>query len=223
MFSSAKGFTTFVRQGIQDLKWSGLAAAFMAGGMALSAAAAEPPKPKLLVEGLKNPESVAVSPEGRIFVSEIGAFDKNGDGTVVEIVDGKAKTIAKGLDDPKGLDCYKGLLFVADKQRVWKIDAAGKMSAALACDNQQAASELKSRAGELQRALEQAGFDLSGGLSFDLAGQGGQGAPQQSQDNSAPVFRGRAFQTVLDGGADSPVQAQTYTRAASASGVDIRI
>lgn len=127
MFSSAKGFTTFVRRGIQDLKSSGLAAAgLLLGGLTLSAAAAEPPKPKLLVEGLKNPESVAVSPEGRIFVSEIGAFDKNGDGTVVEIVDGKAKTIAKGLDDPKGLDCYQDLLFVADKQRVWKIDAAGK-------------------------------------------------------------------------------------------------
>lgn len=127
MFSSAKGFTTFVRRGIQDLKSSRLAAAgFLLSSLALSAAAAEPPKPKLLVEGLKNPESVAVSPEGRLFVSEIGAFDKNGDGTVVEIVDGKAKTVAKGLDDPKGLACWKDVLFVADKQRVWKIDAAGK-------------------------------------------------------------------------------------------------
>ena len=127
MFASAKGFTTVVRRGeFRSLTSGGLvAAACLLASLAL-AAAAEPPKPKLLVEGLKNPESVAVSPQGRIFVSEIGGFDENGDGTVVEIVAGKAKTFAKGLDDPKGLACYKDLLFVADKQRVWKIDAAGK-------------------------------------------------------------------------------------------------
>jgi hypothetical protein len=102
-----------------------------------------------------------------------------------------------------------------------EIDAAGKMSAALNFDNQQAASELKSRAGELQRAMEQAGFDLSGGLSFDVSGQGGQA---QGQDgDSSPGFRGRAFQAVLEGGADSAVNPQTAYRQASASGVDIRI
>jgi hypothetical protein len=103
-----------------------------------------------------------------------------------------------------------------------EIDAAGKMTAAMNFDSQQSADELKSRAGELQRALEQAGFDLSGGLSFDVAGQGGQNQAQ-GQDQSAPGFRGRAFQAVLDGGADSALATQTYSRSASGSGVDIRI
>jgi hypothetical protein len=102
-----------------------------------------------------------------------------------------------------------------------QIDAAGKMSAALNFDNQQAAAELKSRAGELQRAMEQAGFDLSGGLSFDVADQGGQA--QGQGDQSSPNFRGRAFQAVLEGGADSAVNPQTLYRQASAAGVDIRI
>ncbi|MFL5297210.1 MAG: flagellar hook-length control protein FliK [Phenylobacterium sp.] len=102
-----------------------------------------------------------------------------------------------------------------------EIDAAGKMSAAMAFDNQQAANELKSRAGELHRALEQAGFDLSGGLSFDVAGQDGR-APGQNADNP-PAFRGRAFQAVLDGEADASALTQSYLRRGSATGVDIRI
>jgi flagellar hook-length control protein FliK len=103
-----------------------------------------------------------------------------------------------------------------------EIDAAGKMTAAMHFDNQQAANELKSRAGELQRALEQAGFDMSGGLSFDV-GQGGQGRSQGQDADAAPVFRGRAFQAVLDGGADASALTQSSFSRASKSGVDIRI
>ena len=33
---------------------------------------------------------------------------------------------ASGLDDPKGLVAFQGRLFVADKNRVWRIDGAGK-------------------------------------------------------------------------------------------------
>lgn len=105
-----------------------------------------------------------------------------------------------------------------------EIDAAGKMTAAMNFDNQQAANELKSRAGELQRALEQAGFDMSGGLSFDVAGQSGQGGRSPGQDaNSSPVFRGRAFQAALDGGADAPSAIASSFSRDSTSGVDIRI
>ena len=132
MFASAKASIIVRRRGVQT---SGFVALALAGLLLCgAAAAAEPPKPKLLVEGLKNPESVAVSAAGRVFVSVIGGFDKNGDGTVVEVVDGKAKTIAKGLDDPKGLACWKDLLFVADKKRVWRIDAAGKATVFAAAD-----------------------------------------------------------------------------------------
>src|SRR5205814_708989 len=82
--------------------------------------------PKPLVTGLKNPESVAVGVDGRIYVTTIGEFGKDGDGTVMVIVDGKAVPFATGLDDPKGLVSWRNFLFTADKQRVWKIDRKGK-------------------------------------------------------------------------------------------------
>jgi hypothetical protein len=90
-------------------------------------------------------------------------------------------------------------------------------------DTPQAAAELKSRSVELQQAMEQAGFDMSGGMSFDVTsdrGQGGQ-AQQQQADNGA-VFRGRAFQAALDTTADVPPPQLSLRRSAMA-GVDIRI
>lgn len=86
--------------------------------------AAELPKP--LVTGLKNPESVAIGPDGRIYVSVIGEFDKDGDGSIVVIKDGKAETFCGGLDDPKGLVAFQQWLFVADKNRVLRIDKSGQ-------------------------------------------------------------------------------------------------
>jgi glucose/arabinose dehydrogenase len=87
-------------------------------------AAAELPKP--LVTGLKNPESVAVGADGRIYVSVIGEFDKDGDGAIMVINKGKAETFCAGLDDPKGLVAFQQWLFVADKNRVLRIDKSGK-------------------------------------------------------------------------------------------------
>ena len=86
----------------------------------------EPASVKLLASGMTNPESVAIGTDGRIYVSVIGEFDKDGDGSVVTIEDGKGKPFATGLDDPKGLVAWKDKLFTADKKRVWQIDAAGK-------------------------------------------------------------------------------------------------
>jgi flagellar hook-length control protein FliK len=106
------------------------------------------------------------------------------------------------------------------------IGADGRMSAAMSFDTPQAAAELRSRAGELQRALEQSGFDLSGGMSFDVAsdrGQGGQGGQAQNQQPDAgAAFRGRAFQAALGSTADTPPPQLTLRRTALA-GVDIRI
>jgi Meckel syndrome type 1 protein len=107
-----------------------------------------------------------------------------------------------------------------------QIGADGKMSASMSFDNPQAAAELKSRAGELHKALEQSGFDLSGGLSFDVASDNGQGRQAQGQDtgsNTGAAFRGRAFQTALDTTADAAPSNQLMFRQSSASGVDIRI
>jgi hypothetical protein len=110
-----------------------------------------------------------------------------------------------------------------------EIGANGRMSAAMAFENPQAAAELKSRSGELQHALEQAGFDLSGGLSFDVAadqgqGQGGRAPGQQDTDsNTGAAFRGRAFQAALDTTADAAPSSPYLSSRSSASGVDIRI
>ncbi len=83
--------------------------------------------PKPMIEGLKNPESVVVGNDGRIYITEIGEFDKIGDGRVLVVgKDGKATPFATGMDDPKGIVAWTNLLFVADNKRVWKIDAKGK-------------------------------------------------------------------------------------------------
>jgi glucose/arabinose dehydrogenase len=79
-----------------------------------------------LVTGLKNPASVVVGPDGRIFVTTIGDALKDGDGAVLVIADGKAKPFATGLDDPHGIAAWNEWLFVADKSRVWRIDKQGK-------------------------------------------------------------------------------------------------
>ncbi len=81
------------------------------------------------VKGLGNPESAIVGPDGRIYVSEIGEFNKDGDGKITVIdQSGAPKEFAKGLDDPKGLAARGGSLFVSDKTRIWKIDSQGHAS-----------------------------------------------------------------------------------------------
>jgi glucose/arabinose dehydrogenase len=83
--------------------------------------------PKPMLTGLKNPQSVAVGADGRVYFSEIGAPDKDGDGRIL-VVDhtGKAQPFATGLDGPKGIVSWQKSLFVADKKRVWRIDDQGK-------------------------------------------------------------------------------------------------
>ncbi len=81
--------------------------------------------PPPLVEGLKNPESVAVGPGGKIYVSAIGEFDKLGDGAIFTVENGKLVPFVTGLDDPKGIAFHLGFLYVADRNRVLKIDPKG--------------------------------------------------------------------------------------------------
>lgn len=95
-------------------------------------AAADLPKP--IVTGMKNPESVCVGAEGRVYVTEIGEFDKDGDGQVTAVVDGKATPFATGLDDPKGIVAVQNVLYVTDKKRVVKVDAQGKATTFVAAD-----------------------------------------------------------------------------------------
>ena len=81
------------------------------------------------ITGLKMPESVVQAKDGRIFVSEIGEFGKDGDGKITLIdSNGKASVFASGLDDPKGLAIVSQYLYVADKTKVLKITPDGKSS-----------------------------------------------------------------------------------------------
>jgi|GEM_PF-573444 len=79
-----------------------------------------------LASGLVNPESVVVGFDGRVYISEIGERDKDGDGRVSVISQGKVVPFATGLDDPKGITAVRDRLFVTDKTRVWSIDRDGK-------------------------------------------------------------------------------------------------
>ncbi|CAG0992561.1 hypothetical protein MTYP_02362 [Methylophilaceae bacterium] len=92
--------------------------------LGMSACAAQPPQK---VTGLKTPESVIQAKDGRIFVSEINEFGKDGDGRI-SVIDksGKLSVFASGMDDPKGLAIIGDDLYVADKTRILKVAPDGK-------------------------------------------------------------------------------------------------
>ena len=100
----------------------------------LSAVLAAAEKPKAYITGLTNPESVCYGPKGLLYVTEIGEFDKAGDGKVSVIEDGKARTFATGLDDPKGMVFYRDALYVTDRTKIVKIDEQGQTSVYAAAD-----------------------------------------------------------------------------------------
>ena len=114
---------------LKIFRWSSLCACLVA----TTSFAADLPKP--LVSGLKNPESVCLGPDGAIYVTEIGEFDKPGDGLVTVIRDGKATPFAKGLDDPKGIVAADNQAFyVTDKTKVVKVDLQGNVTTFAAPD-----------------------------------------------------------------------------------------
>ncbi len=73
------------------------------------------------VTGLKTPESVVQAKDGKIYVSEINEFGKNGDGQISVIENGLVSVFADGLDDPKGLVIIGDNLYIADKTQVIKV------------------------------------------------------------------------------------------------------
>jgi sugar lactone lactonase YvrE len=74
-------------------------------------------------------ESAVVTPDGKIFVSVVGAYEKYGDG-YVGVVDGdKVVPLATGLNDPHGLDYWNDALYAADNRgQIWRIDMNGNVS-----------------------------------------------------------------------------------------------
>lgn len=96
--------------------------AVAAVGLPLALAAQEP----RLIEGLKQPESVAVGPGGKIYVSETGEYEKANDGYISVLEGDQLKPFATGLDDPHGIKWWKDHLFVSDNMgMIWRIDAKG--------------------------------------------------------------------------------------------------
>jgi gluconolactonase len=73
------------------------------------------------VNGLLTPESVIQAADGKLYVSEINEFGKDGDGQIRVIDHGKSSILVQGLDDPKGLTIIGTDLFVADKSRIWRV------------------------------------------------------------------------------------------------------
>ena len=109
--------------------------------------------------------------DGRIYVSEINEFGKDGDGQV-SVIDrnGKVSVFASGLDDPKGLAIIGKNLYVADKTKIVKITPDGNSSVFVA------ASQFTSP----PLFLNDLEADLHGNLyvsdSGDVLGKGGGGA-----------------------------------------------
>ncbi|MCB5187021.1 SMP-30/gluconolactonase/LRE family protein [Methylobacillus caricis] len=78
------------------------------------------------LSGFKAPESVVADKQGRVFVSEIGEFNKDGDGQISVVgTNGRVKVFAKGMNDPKGLAFIGEHLYVADKDRILKVAPNG--------------------------------------------------------------------------------------------------
>ena len=96
--------------------------------------AADATAPKELATGLKNPESIVIAPNGKTYVSVIGEFNKDGDGSVVILEDGKTTPFVTGLDDPKGIIAFQQWLFLTDKTKVLKIDTKGTGKAEVLAD-----------------------------------------------------------------------------------------
>ena len=85
----------------------------------------------LFAAGLKHPRSLAVSPEGDVFVVGEGhgivmrLRDADGDGKAEQV-----KEIAAGFKTPHGIALHDGQIFIGDTQAVWRATYQGKDSLA---------------------------------------------------------------------------------------------
>lgn len=137
-----------------------------------------------------------------------------------------ATQMARRLDD--GVTRFDLQLNPGDLGRVdvrLEIDAAGGIRAAFTFEDAHAAGELGRRADELQKSLESAGFNLSGGLTFDIAGDRSQGRNPgwaDARDGRNPTPAAPEHEAGREGPSEI-TEALSGRRMAARSGVDIRI
>ena len=106
------------------------------------------------------------------------------------------------------------------------ISQRGEVTASLVFDTPQAAAELRGRAAELQKSLEQSGFQVSqGGLSFtDTSGQGFSAAQQQAQqDDRRAATQNRPFVAANDVAETVDTAAVKAYATNSSRNIDVRI
>jgi gluconolactonase len=103
-----------------------LVATLLPGIVSVVFAAAAIAQEPQIITGLKQPESVAIGPGGKVYVSETGEYEKANDGYISILEGGRLRRFASGLDDPHGIKWFKDNLFVSDNMGiVWKVDVRG--------------------------------------------------------------------------------------------------
>lgn len=149
------------------------------------------------VSGLLTPESVIQAADGKLYISEINEFGKDGDGQIRVIDHGKSSVLVQGLDDPKGLAIIGNDLFIADKNRIWRV----------ALNQSPAKAEVHIAANEfpqLPQFLNDLAADANGNLyvsdSGDILGSGKGGIIYK-------ITPQRKLTLLLDGKADARVLA----------------
>lgn len=79
-----------------------------------------------VITGLSTPESVAVGPDGKYYISNLGRPGQRGDGSIKLIEGGVIQDLVSGLDDPKGLAIYGNFIYVTDIDKVWRVSLGGQ-------------------------------------------------------------------------------------------------
>ncbi|MEO0250305.1 MAG: aldehyde ferredoxin oxidoreductase C-terminal domain-containing protein, partial [candidate division WOR-3 bacterium] len=76
--------------------------------------------------GFNHPESVAETDDG-IYVSDVGEFSMK-DGVIWKVSGNSKEAVVKNLTDPKGMVVARGKIYVADVDRIWRLEKGGAVS-----------------------------------------------------------------------------------------------
>src|SRR5262245_26833496 len=98
----------------------------VAFALASEASVAGEKSSKPLLEGLVAPRSVAVRNDGRVFVCEQDKESNENGGRILAIDNGKAIAFAKNLDTSGPMVAWMSWLFVAQGDKILRIDQQGK-------------------------------------------------------------------------------------------------